>query len=58
MIKLMFPAFVCVKEFLDKDSEQYPNMTREYFKILKDEMDNMQKLYNLKAKFAEVTNKK
>ena len=24
MIKLMFPAFVCVKEFLDKDSEQYP----------------------------------
>tara|TARA_B100001939_G_scaffold90570_2_gene77600 strand:+ start:3882 stop:4556 length:675 start_codon:yes stop_codon:yes gene_type:complete len=44
MIKLMFPAFVCVKEFLDKDSEQYPNMTREYFKILKDEMDNMRKL--------------
>ena len=42
-VKLLFPAYVFMREFLGKDSHKDPSMTEEYFTMMKNEMDQMER---------------
>ena len=42
-VKLLFPSYVFMRDFLGKDSHKDPSMTEEYFTMMKNEIDQMER---------------
>ena len=42
-VKLLFPAFIFKREFLGRDSHKDPSMHQEYFDMMRDEIDMMER---------------
>jgi len=42
-VKLLFPSYVFMRDFLGKDSHKDPSMTEEYFTMMRNEIDQMER---------------